>query len=203
MLVHGNSYRIPLKDNSVHACISSYPYFGLRSYNLPPTIWGGDSNCQHVWVTQVNKRGAGGERDYGSYDGATGRGPAPVLPESAFCQLCNAWLGCFGLEPTIALHVRNAVLVSREVYRVLRPDGIFFLNYGDSYATSKNGRSAADTKKVGKDDRTFRDKPFSVGGGKPTRYKLRQNLTNEEIVYVLEELAKARAISEETQEGRE
>lgn len=45
---------------------------------------------------------------------------------------------------------------------MLRPDGVFWLNYGDSYATSKNGRSAAATKAVGKDDRTFRDKPFSI-----------------------------------------
>jgi hypothetical protein len=38
------------------------------------------------------------------------------------------------------------------------------LNYGDCYATSPNGRSAADTKATGNDDRTFRDKPFSTIG---------------------------------------
>lgn len=108
-----------------------------------------------------------------------------------------------GLEPTIAAYVAVMVQVFREVKRVLHPSGVCFVNLGDTYATGKNGRSAADTKAVGRDDRTFRDKPFSVGGGKPTRYKLRQNLTNEEMIYVLEELSKARAISEETQEGRE
>jgi hypothetical protein len=37
---------------------------------------------------------------------------------------------------------------------------------GDTYAASVNGRSAEDTKAAGKDDRTFRDKPFStVGNG--------------------------------------
>lgn len=163
MILQGNSYRIPLRDESVHGIISSFPYYGLRSYEgIPPTIWGGDSLCRHIWQTQVEKRGNGGERDYGSYDGAVGRGPAVKLPESAFCQLCGAWLGCFGLEPTIALHVSNAVAVCREIKRVLRRDGVFFLNYGDSYSGGKNGRSASATKAAGNDDRTFRDKPFSV-----------------------------------------
>lgn len=58
------------------------------------------------------------------------------------------------------------VEVFREVRRVLRKDGVCWVNYGDSYATSANGRSAADTKTAGNDDRTFRDKPFgtAVGG---------------------------------------
>jgi DNA modification methylase len=58
------------------------------------------------------------------------------------------------------------VEVFREVRRVLRKDGTLWLNLGDSYAASVNGRSAADTKAVGNDDRTFRDKPFStIGNG--------------------------------------
>lgn len=163
MILQGNSYRIPLRDESVHSIISSFPYFNLRSYQgIPPTIWGGDSNCRHIWQTQVEKRGNGGERDYGSYDGAVGRGPAVKLPESAFCQLCGAWLGCFGLESSIGQHVQNAVAVCREIKRVLRKDGVLWLNYGDSFSGGKNGRSAAATKAAGNDDRTFRDKPFSV-----------------------------------------
>ena len=44
--------------------------------------------------------------------------------------------------------------VFAEVRRVLRADGTLWLNYGDSYATAPNGRSAADTKAAGRDDRT-------------------------------------------------
>ena len=51
--------------------------------------------------------------------------------------------------------------VFREVRRVLKPRGKLWLNYGDCYAASPNGRAAADV--VG-DDRTFRDKPFSTVG---------------------------------------
>jgi DNA modification methylase len=57
------------------------------------------------------------------------------------------------------------VAVLREVRRIMRKDATLWLNYGDCYATSVNGRSAADTKAAGNDDRTFRDKPFSTVGG--------------------------------------
>lgn len=39
MISQSNSLRIPLEDQSVHCCITSPPYFGLRSYNLAPTYW--------------------------------------------------------------------------------------------------------------------------------------------------------------------
>lgn len=74
-------------------------------------------------------------------------------------------VGQLGLEPTLAEHIETMVEVLREVRRVLRKDGTLWLNYGDCYATSPNGRSAADTKAAGGDDRTFRDKPFSTIGG--------------------------------------
>lgn len=69
-----------------------------------------------------------------------------------------------GLEPTLAEHLTVLVEVFEEVRRVLKPTGSLWLNYGDCYATTPNGRSAADTKKAGNDDRTFRDKPFSTIG---------------------------------------
>lgn len=169
MIVQGNSFRIPLKDNSVHSCVTSFPYYGLRSYDLAPIILGGQSDCRHRWEEDAIARNGGGERDYSSYDGAVGRGPSPKLPEYAICQLCGAFYGSFGLEPTMDLHIKNAVLVCREIKRVLHPTGVFWLNYGDSYATSRNGRSAADGKAAGKDDRTFRDKPFSTANELPAK----------------------------------
>jgi DNA modification methylase len=73
--------------------------------------------------------------------------------------------GQIGLEPTLGEHLDVMVSVFEEVKRVLKPTGTCWVNYGDCYATSVNGRSAADTKAAGSDDRTFRDKPFSTVQG--------------------------------------
>ncbi len=72
--------------------------------------------------------------------------------------------GQIGMETSMAEHLEVLVNLFREVRRVLRPDGTVWVNYGDCYAAMPNGRSAADTKAAGKDDRTFRDKPFSTVG---------------------------------------
>ncbi len=97
-----------LPDESVHCCVCSPPYWGLRSYGIG-----------------IDK-------------------------------------GEIGLEPSLSDYIDTMRAVFAEVRRVLRKDGTLWLNIGDSYATSVNGRSAADTKTVGNDDRTFRDKPFST-----------------------------------------
>lgn len=73
--------------------------------------------------------------------------------------------GQLGLEPTLGEHLERMVGVFAEVHRVLKDDGVLWVNYGDCYATTPNGRSAADTKAAGNDDRTFRDKPFSTVQG--------------------------------------
>ena len=72
--------------------------------------------------------------------------------------------GQIGMELTLAEHIDALVKVFAEVRRVMRKDATLWLNYGDCYATAPNGRSAADTKALGGDDRTFRDKPFSTVG---------------------------------------
>lgn len=72
--------------------------------------------------------------------------------------------GQIGLEPTLAEHLDVMVDVFSHVHRVLKPSGTCWVNYGDCYATTPNGRSAAATKEAG-DDRTFRDKPFRTVQG--------------------------------------
>ncbi|WP_336812281.1 DNA-methyltransferase [Bosea sp. MMO-172] len=69
--------------------------------------------------------------------------------------------GQIGLERTLGEHIDVMVDVFAEIWRVLRSDGTVWLNYGDCFATSPNGRPAVD---VTGDDRTFRDKPFSTVG---------------------------------------
>lgn len=72
--------------------------------------------------------------------------------------------GQLGMEPTLGEHISALTVVFEEVKRILKPMGTLWLNYGDCYATTPNGRSAKDLKALGTDDRTFRDKPFSTVG---------------------------------------
>lgn len=72
--------------------------------------------------------------------------------------------GQLGLEKSLGEHIAVMVDVFSHVRRVLKYTGTLWLNYGDCYAASANGRSVADTKAAGNDDRTFRDKPFSTVG---------------------------------------
>lgn len=72
--------------------------------------------------------------------------------------------GQLGLERTLGEHLEVMVDVFAAVHRVLKPEGTVWLNYGDCYASTPNGRSAADTKALSDDDRTVRDKPFSTVG---------------------------------------
>lgn len=72
--------------------------------------------------------------------------------------------GQIGLEKSLGDHLEVMVNVFREVRRLLKPAGTLWLNYGDCYATTPNGKKAADYKADGSDNRAFRDKPFSTIG---------------------------------------
>lgn len=72
--------------------------------------------------------------------------------------------GQIGLEATLGEHLDVLVDVFREVRRVMKPTATLWLNYGDCYAATPNGKSAAEYRADGSDDRTFRDKPFSTVG---------------------------------------
>lgn len=121
-----------LPDESVHCCITSPPYWGLRAYETEPQLWGGDPTCEHGWG-EVHPAG------YRSSD----TNPGPLQRQgnkdrftftSALCSKCGAWRGEIGLEQTPEMYVDHMVTIFREVWRVLRKDGVFFLNMGDGYS---------------------------------------------------------------------
>lgn len=56
--------------------------------------------------------------------------------------------GQIGLEPTFAEHVAKLLDVFREVRRVLRSDGTFWLNYGDAFANDAKWGGATSGKHV-------------------------------------------------------
>ena len=143
--------------------VTSPPYWGLRDYGTGR--WeGGDPGCDHRSPTM--REGRNEERAALAGSAATNSAQL-LLAHRTGCGKCGAVKvdHQIGLEPTLAEHLAVMVEVFEEVRRVLKPTGTLWLNYGDCYATSPNGRSAADTKAAGNDDRTFRDKPFSTIGG--------------------------------------
>jgi DNA modification methylase len=124
-----------LPDESVQCVVTSPPYWGLRDYGLPPTIWGGRDDCEHEWG-DVGQPHHPGQVEQTKWKDAEAAGKGGRAGSGQFCRHCNAWRGCFGLEPTPELYVEHSVAIFREVRRVLRSDGVCFVNLGDSYAGS-------------------------------------------------------------------
>lgn len=128
-----------IDPESVHCVVTSPPYFNLRDYKTGQ--WrGGNPACthEHGWV---------------NYPGTTGAVPRNVAANRAksirrnggVCP-CGARFddGQIGHEPTPAEYVARIVEVARAVRRVLRPDGTFWLNLGDSYASTPRGNKPGD-----------------------------------------------------------
>ena len=156
-----------LPDASVNCCITSPPYWGLRDYGLPPSIWGGDPLCTHEWLDASWRADRWGECDDDNpgeeQQTNTGSlGHRGEIKHQSQCSKCGAWRGCFGLEPTPGLYVEHATELFREVRRVLRDDGTLWLNLGDSYANDgkwggKTGGKPAAALHGGPVGRTRRD----------------------------------------------
>lgn len=130
-----------MPDESVHCVVTSPPYLGLRDYGVEPQMWGGDDRCEHEWgdtlISLVN------DSNRGTMNWTTGWDPASKVlgqkvSQGQFCQLCGAWRGSLGLEPTPELFISHLVQIFREVRRVLRKDGTIWVNIGDSYAASRS-----------------------------------------------------------------
>lgn len=138
MRLKANSFHIPLKDKSVQAVITSPPYWGLRRYEISEIIIGGNLDCKHNFVDHIQlPRGGKNPRPSiintnNAMHATDARG---VKIRSGFCK-CGAWRGHYGWEPTVDLFVEHTLIWVREVWRVLKDNGVFFLNLGDSYGGS-------------------------------------------------------------------
>lgn len=125
-----------LEPDSIHCVVTSPPYLGLRTYHTAPQVWGGDTACSHVWGEPIRRTGGAGKQGATSQRKGRANAPAQQLHRilGAFCTLCGAWQGEHGREPYIGLWVTHEVEIWREIRRVLRRDGVAFLNIGDAYA---------------------------------------------------------------------
>ena len=171
-----------LPDESVHCCVTSPPYWGLRDYKIKPQVWDDPGDCEHEWhVDTIEARaGTGGNWQQAANGVALRTGKSQtrfkgncaeankcetVEIDTGFCRKCGAWLGSLGLEPTPELYVKHMVDVFREVRRVLREDGTLWLNLGDSYGNGKVGRD--DQQRFY--DRTHGYKSKTIGKARPRK----------------------------------
>ena len=104
-VIVGDCFKImsEMDEQSVDLVVTSPPYWGIRSYEIDSKIWGGDSNCEHLWDNK-NK-----------------------------CLKCDAWKGELGLEPHPQMFIKHLVEFGKLVSRVLKPTGLFWLNLGDTF----------------------------------------------------------------------
>lgn len=133
-LHHGDCLDVlrTLPENSVHCCVTSPPYWGLRDYGT--ATWdGGDPACDHAvgrFTTPASEK-------------QTSNNGSGNLQARDTCRKCGARRidQQLGLEPTPEAYVDRMVAVFRDVRRVLREDGTCWLNLGDSYAGSGRGNN--------------------------------------------------------------
>ena len=158
-IIHASALRSGLPSRSVHTCITSPPFWGHRDYATDPEVWGGDPACNHVWddVSYIRKGSTNGRADAGSTLRGAGSGKVltPGLANdlgawkdrrtvpNAKCLRCGAFSCELGQEPTPDMYVEHLVQVFREVKRVLRDDGVLWVNLGDTYCTETRGAGGA------------------------------------------------------------
>ena len=151
LIINANALNIPLADKSVQCVVTSPPYYGLRDYGTAK--WeGGDPNCKHY----IAGDGEPGETHAGIVQqGNKGsmRKAKDVCPHCGAIRIDQQ----IGLEQTPDEYIANLVAVFREVKRVLRDDGVVFLNLGDSYFSSGQRGQSYDSCGISKPDCQGRD----------------------------------------------
>jgi DNA modification methylase len=155
-----------LPAGSVHCVITSPPYWGLRSYPIPSSIWGGKPNCKHAWgAMERGKRKDILPEDVSICTTAVGVNEKQGGTNNGghFCNKCGAWRGQLGLEPSPELYVEHMLEIFAEVWRVLRPDGTCWVNLGDCYHTGNSGAGRQGTLNAQRVGRTHTQPNLKAG----------------------------------------
>jgi DNA modification methylase len=158
VILQGDACHMPLQDKSIHSIITSPPYFGLRQYEeVEPGCWPGGqyspspgappiivpgptpylmAACEHIWEHYSIPPGHtdnGITRSTLQGGKATQAQTQRTPTTGAYCKHCRCWRGTLGNEKTVQEYVWHSLLWLREVHRILREDGTFWLIIGDSY----------------------------------------------------------------------
>jgi len=127
-------------EDSVDLVVTSPPYWGLRDYGGSPQVYGGNPTCEHQWVDKKAKLNNENRQGLSSNTLNVGEKAQNLhgYGESlqSYCFKCGAWRGSLGLEPHPQMFIDHLVEISREIKRVIKPRGSFWLNLGDTYCGS-------------------------------------------------------------------
>ncbi len=163
-------------NDCIDLVVTSPPYWGLRDYGVETVrVWGGISDCDHDWGESLPAAISGhknigfAERSQKNYKGGAHKAETIAkkktpIEAGQFCSTCGAWRGSLGLEPHPQLFIDHLTMICREIKRVLKPSGTFWLNLGDTYfgggggnygsgksITSKNPHTTNFLNRIGKD----------------------------------------------------
>jgi hypothetical protein len=168
-----------MEARSVHCIVGSPPYYQLRDYGTAQ--WeGGDADCDHRQAsirTRRNLAEAANACDGGSrkaedradhealhlpYRGTCGKCGAVRTDKGLGNEAqhdCLAWAR--GEDPCAVCYICALRTVARELWRVLRDDGTFWLNLGDSMASTGGNHAGRSDNQPGVGAKTCHE----AGGG--------------------------------------
>lgn len=126
-----------LPSDSVHCVVTSPPYWGLRRYGdwRMQVEWRECPKTIRAWHPPKDQRKS---KHHLIFLKIRADRKGIVWAPGNVAYIC-----ALGLEPTPDMFIEHMVRIFREVRRVLRPDGVCFLNLGDSYITKLNGSGSA------------------------------------------------------------
>ena len=124
MIVNADSTHIPLASNTVQCIVTSPPYYMMRDYQTATWV-GGDPDCKHYPSARDCRVSVVAPGHGGIY--------TDVCPECGAVRTRDRQVG---IERTLGDYIAALVGVFRECRRVLRDDGLLWLNIGDIYSAS-------------------------------------------------------------------
>lgn len=126
-----------LPDNSIDMVITSPPYWLMRNYHLEPIIFDGHSGCDHEWGPDLKIKNRSSVTKSSKVSSHKKERQGRELNQGNYCQVCGAWRGQLGLEPTPELYIQHLMRGFIEAMRVLKPTGTCWVVLGDTRWNAK------------------------------------------------------------------
>jgi DNA modification methylase len=118
-----------MRADSAQTCVTSPPFYAQRDFGTRHWF-GGEPDCKH------DRRVTHAPFHAGHLARTKYRTPAAsVSGQTATthaCSKCGAWYGQLGQEPDVGTFIDHMVAIFRGVRRVLRPDGVCWVEIGDT-----------------------------------------------------------------------